>query len=99
MKTIHMREFARLCTDNPDIHAQVLAISGTISPEKIFALAEKNGYQIVPERGKPEENSPALLDMDQLDRVTGGAAEGSNPDRIQDWLTWLHIWTGIGMTT
>ena len=97
MKLIHMRDFAKLCTDNPDMHAQVLAIPGTISPEKIFALAEKNGYQIVSEGVKHEENSPVLLDMDQLDQVTGGAADGSNACQMQDWFTWLRIWTGIGM--
>ena len=58
MKTITMREFGRLCTDDPEIHAQVLAIPGTICPEKIFALAEKNGFQIVPEHTKPERSNP-----------------------------------------
>lgn len=96
MKAITMREFARLCTDDPALYKQVLAIPGSICPEKVFALAEKNGYQILQEGAKPEASTPVPLDMEQLDRVTGGTEEASNENRMQDWLTWLHIWVGVG---
>ena len=89
MKAITMREFARLCTDDPAVHEQVLAIRGTICPEKVYALAERNGYRIVPE-GVEE------LDLDALDQVVGGAGPQTNQNA--DWFTWLRIWTGIGAT-
>ena len=47
MTQITAREFAILCRSDPNLYAQTVAIPGSIEPEKIIALAERNGYQII----------------------------------------------------
>ena len=52
MKAITAQDFAQLCRNDPDIHNQMLAIPKTVTAEKIFALAERNGYRIPPKRNR-----------------------------------------------
>lgn len=92
MKTITMREFAELCTQDPTIRRQVLEIPKTISPEKVLDLASRNGFQIVPEELSQQERA---LPDEALEAVNGGLREAELDPQTRDWLTWLHIWTGV----
>lgn len=95
MKQITMREFAALCRSDPDLYSQMVAIPKTITPEKVFSLASRNGYQIVPEQ--PEAEAPVeLLDDADLDRVTGGVGALSQEEQWNALHTWIYYVMGYG---
>lgn len=94
MKSITARDFARLCREDPEIHDQMLAIPKTVSAEKIFALAERNGYRILPVQLPGNRAQP--LDEDAPDRVTGGTDSMSEQEKWDAFHVWMYYIMGFG---
>ncbi len=96
MTQITAREFAILCRSDPNLYAQTVAIPGSIEPEKIIALAERNGYQIMPDKGCPPEGQIELLNEDMLDAVSGGGGGLTQQEKLDALHTWLYYVMGFG---
>ena len=107
MTQITAREFAILCRSDPNLYAQTVAIPGSIEPEKIIALAERNGYQIMlvvflvlhqimPEKGCPLEGQIELLNEDMLDAVSGGGGGLTQQEKLDALHTWIYYVMGFG---
>ena len=96
MKAITAKEFAHLCRSDPDIHDQMLAIPKTVTAEKIFSLAERNGYRIVPEQPAAKQVQIELLRDDELDRVSGGAGAMSEDQMWDAFHVWMYHIMGFG---
>lgn len=96
MRPITAREFAHLCKNDPKLHDQMLAIPKTVSAEKIFALAERNGYRILPEQPVYAEGQPEPLDEEALDRVTGGAGAMTEKEMWDTFHVWMYYIMGFG---
>lgn len=96
MKQITARQFAILCRSDPSLHEQTVAIPGSIEPGKIIALAERNGYRIVPEKSCPPEGQIELLDEDMLDAVSGGGGGLTQQEKLDVLHTWIYYVMGFG---
>lgn len=96
MNTITMREFAVLCRKDPGLYEQTVALPGTVTTEKILALAAHNGYRIVPEKSSPPEAQIELLDENMLDGVSGGADVLTQQERLDALHTWIYYVMGFG---
>lgn len=96
MKTITAQEFAQLCRSNPNIHAQMLAIPKTVTAEKIFALAERNGYRILPVQSGTEQREIEPLSEDALDRVSGGTGAMTEEEMWNAFHVWMYHFMGFG---
>ena len=96
LNQITAREFAILCRSDPNLYEQTVAIPGSIKPEKIIALAERNGYRIVPEKGSPPEGQIELLDEEMLDAVTGGGGGLTQQEKLDALHTWIYYVMGFG---
>lgn len=96
MKQITMREFAILCRSDPGLYEQTVAIPNTITPEKVLALAERNGYRIVPEHSSPPEDQIQLLDEEMLDAVSGGGCALTQQEKLDALHTWIYYVMGFG---
>lgn len=96
MKQITARQFAILCRSDPSLYEQTVAIPGSIEPEKIIALAERNGYRIVPEKSCPPEGQIELLDEDMLDAVSGGGGGLTQQEKLDVLHTWIYYVMGFG---
>ena len=95
MIPITMREFAILCRSDPNLYKQTVAIPGTVTPEKILSLAQRNGYRILPEHS-PSEGRIELLDEEQLEGVTGGTGAMTRQEQMDAMHTWLYYVMGFG---
>ena len=89
-----MRDFAILCRTDPALKRQTVAIPGTVTPDKILDLAERNGYRIVPEHSDPPTDPVEPLDEEQLSGVTGGAM--TRQEQLDALHTWLYYVMGFG---
>ncbi len=96
MKAITAQNFAQLCRSDPDIHAQMLAIPKTVTAEKIFALAERNGYRILPVQPDAQPVQMEPLDDDALDRITGGVGSMSEEEMWDAFHVWMYHIMGFG---
>ncbi len=96
MKPITAQEFARLCRNDPDIYDQMLAIPKTVTAEKIFALAERNGYRILPVQPTTDRAQMEPLDEDALDRVTGGTGAMTDEEMWDAFHVWMYYVMGFG---
>ena len=96
LNQITAREFAILCRSDPNLYEQTVAIPGSIKPEKIIALAERNGYRIVPEKGSPPEGQIELLDEEMLDAVSGGGGGLTQQEKLDALHTWIYYVMGFG---
>ena len=96
MKQITAREFAILCRSDPNLYEQAVAIPGSVAPEKIIALAERNGYRIVPEKSSPPEDRMELLDVETLSQVTGGVDQLTQQEKLEVLHTWIYYAMGFG---
>ena len=96
MTQITAREFAILCRSDPNLYAQTVAIPGSIEPEKIIALAERNGYRIAPERSNSPATQIELLDEDMLDAVSGGGGGLTQQEKLDALHTWIYYVMGFG---
>ena len=94
MREITVWEFAVLCRSDPELYAQTVAIPKTITPEKIFDLAARNGYRLLPEGREPEAAVP--LDDAALDRVSGGAGGAEQEAGWRTLHTWMYYVMGFG---
>lgn len=96
MKPITAQDFARLCREDPDLHDQMLAIPKTVSAEKIFALAECNGYRILPVQHPADPLQMEPLDDAALDRVTGGTGAMTEEEKWDAFHVWMYYIMGFG---
>ena len=96
MKTITAQDFAQLCRNDPDIHNQMLAIPKTVTAEKIFALAERNGYRILPVQSGKGHSEIEPLSEDALDRVSGGTGAMSEKEKWNAFHVWMYHIMGFG---
>ena len=87
MKAITAKEFAHLCRSDPDIHDQMLAIPKTVTAEKIFSLAERNGYRILPEQPAAKQAQIELLRDDELDRSVERRLRPVRHEAVQQFLS------------
>ena len=70
MKEVTIQEFSRLSKiKDSALHRQIMEIPGTITPEKLFAAAERSGYRIIQERTVPDTEEIEPLSLDELDMV------------------------------
>lgn len=95
MKQITAREFAILCRSDQNLYEQTVALPGTVTPEKIIALADRNGYRIVQEKKSSMEEKIELLDEDLLDGVSGGCGL-TQQERLDVLHTWIYYAMGFG---
>lgn len=96
MKQVTMREFAALCRSDPELYAQTVAIPNTITPEKVFSLAARNGYRIVREREAGNRDQIVQLDDDELDQISGGTDAVSQQEQWNALHTWIYHVMGFG---
>ncbi len=96
MKEINMKEFALRCRNEARLRSQLLTMPGTVTLERLFDLAEANGYRIVPERTRVSAPQIRTLDPEELDQVTGGFSTFSPSELQSAWREWFCIWAGIG---
>ena len=96
MRAITAREFAQLCRNDPDIHAQMLAIPNTVTAEKIFDLAERNGYHILPVKPTADLKQIEVLNEDALDRISGGVGMISEEEKWAAFHVWMYHIMGFG---
>ena len=74
----------------------MLAIPKTVSAEKIFALAERNGYRILPVQSAPAQAQMEPLDENALDRVTGGTGAMTEKEMWDTFHVWMYYIMGFG---
>ena len=96
MKMITARDFAQLCRSDPDLHTQMLAIPKTVTAEKIFSLAERNGYRIMPVQSDAGHREIEPLCDDDLDRVSGGTGAMSEEEMWNAFHVWMYHIMGFG---
>lgn len=96
MKQITAREFAIMCRCDPNLYEQTVALPGMVTPEKIIAMADRNGYRIVPEKISPQEEEIELLDEDMLEKVSGGNSSLTQQERLDVLHTWIYYVMGYG---
>lgn len=96
MKAITAQDFAQLCRSDPDIHAQMLAIPKTVTAEKIFALAERNGYRILPVQPDAGQQQIEPLSDEALDRIAGGTGGMSEEEKWDAFHVWMYHIMGFG---
>ena len=96
MKAISPQRFAQLCRSDPDIHAQMLAIPKTITAEKMFALAECNGYRILPVQSEAGQKEIECLSDEALGWVSGGTCGMSEEEMWNAFHVWMYHIMGFG---